>query len=164
MAPRRYLRCLGQPALFAATGELIRFRTKKHLALLVYLAIEADQSHRRDRLAELLWPRVSLAEARHSLATALSTLRPRVGADGLRATVKTLPSRAATSPSTSSASPRETSRAPIRPLRSRSPRSSRASTFRTRASSGSGRTGSRRAGCRGHARVRPGAGALPPGR
>jgi DNA-binding SARP family transcriptional activator/tetratricopeptide (TPR) repeat protein len=86
VAPRRYLRCLGQPALFAATGELIRFRTKKHLALLVYLAIEADQSHRRDRLAELLWPRVSLAEARHSLATALSTLRPRVGADGLRAT------------------------------------------------------------------------------
>ncbi|HKU62427.1 MAG TPA: AAA family ATPase, partial [Gemmatimonadales bacterium] len=86
MAPRRYLRCLGQPALFAATGELIRFRTKKHLALLVYLAVEADQSHRRDRLAELLWPRVSLAEARHSLATALSVLRPRVGADGLRAT------------------------------------------------------------------------------
>ena len=86
MAPRRYLCCLGQPALFAATGELIRFRTKKHLALLVYLAIEADQSHRRDRLAELLWPRVSLAEARHSLATALSVLRPRVGTDGLRAT------------------------------------------------------------------------------
>ena len=86
MAPRRYLRCLGQPALFAATGELIRFRTKKHLALLVYLAIEADQQHRRDRLAELLWPKVSLAEARHSLATALSVLRPRVGADGLRAT------------------------------------------------------------------------------
>ena len=54
MAPRHYLRCLGQPALFAATGELIRFRTKKHLALLVYLAIESDQQHRRDRLAELL--------------------------------------------------------------------------------------------------------------
>ena len=61
MAPRRYLRCLGQPALFMATGELIRFRTKKHLALLVYLAIESDQQHRRDRLAELLWPKVSLA-------------------------------------------------------------------------------------------------------
>ncbi|MFL5516057.1 MAG: ATP-binding protein, partial [Gemmatimonadales bacterium] len=86
MAPRRYLRCLGQPALFAETGELVRFRTKKHLALLVFLAVEADQQHRRDRLAELLWPRVSLAEARHSLATALSVLRSRVGADGLRAT------------------------------------------------------------------------------
>ena len=86
MAPRRYLRCLGQPALFTATGELIRFRTKKHLALLVYLAIESDQQHRRGRLAELLWPKVPLAEARHSLATALSVLRPRVGADVLRAT------------------------------------------------------------------------------
>jgi DNA-binding SARP family transcriptional activator/tetratricopeptide (TPR) repeat protein len=79
---RRYLRCLGQPALFAPTGELIRFRTKKHLALLIYIAVE-DRSHRRDRLAELLWPKVSPSEARHSLATGLSTLRPRLGPDGL---------------------------------------------------------------------------------
>jgi DNA-binding SARP family transcriptional activator/tetratricopeptide (TPR) repeat protein len=86
MAPRRFLRCLGQPALFTPTGEQVRFRTKKHLALLVYLAVEAHQEHQRDRLAELLWPRVSLAEARHSLATALSVIRPRVGADALKAT------------------------------------------------------------------------------
>jgi DNA-binding SARP family transcriptional activator len=79
---RRYLRCLGQPALFASTGELIRFRTKKHLALLIYIAVD-DRSHRRDRLGELLWPKVSPPEARHSLATALSTLRPRLGPDGL---------------------------------------------------------------------------------
>ena len=82
MEQRRYLRCLGQPALFAPTGELIRFRTKKHLALLIYIAVE-DRSHRRDRLAELLWPKVSPSEARHSLATCLSTLRPRLGLDGL---------------------------------------------------------------------------------
>lgn len=82
MEQRRYLRCLGQPALFAPTGELIRFRTKKHLALLIYIAVE-DRSHRRDRLAELLWPKVSPSEARHSLATCLSTLRPRLGVDGL---------------------------------------------------------------------------------
>lgn len=86
MPPRRYLRCLGQPALFTPAGGLVRFRTKKHLALLVYLAVEVHHEHRRDRLAELLWPRVSLAEARHSLATALSVLRPRVGANGLQAT------------------------------------------------------------------------------
>src|SRR5690349_8925549 len=86
MAPRRYLRCLGQPALFTSAGEPVRFRTKKHLALLVYLAVEPHQEHRRDRLAELLWPRVSLAEARHSLATALSVLRPRVGANALQGT------------------------------------------------------------------------------
>ena len=79
MEGRRYLRCLGQPALFSPAGEPIRFRTKKHLALLVYLAVEDHRAHRRDRLAELLWPRVPTGEARHSLATALSILRPRLG-------------------------------------------------------------------------------------
>jgi DNA-binding SARP family transcriptional activator len=79
---QRYLRCLGQPAPFAPSGEPIRFRTRKHLALVVYLAVEG-RSHRRDRLAELLWPRVAANEARHSLATALSILRPRLGLDGL---------------------------------------------------------------------------------
>ena len=34
MEGRHYLRCLGQPALFTPNGDLIRFRTKKHLALL----------------------------------------------------------------------------------------------------------------------------------
>jgi DNA-binding SARP family transcriptional activator/tetratricopeptide (TPR) repeat protein len=82
MDSQRYLRCLGQPALFAATGEPIRFRTRKHLALLVYIAVE-NRVLRRDRLAELLWPKVSVAEARHSLATALSVLRPRLGIDAL---------------------------------------------------------------------------------
>jgi DNA-binding SARP family transcriptional activator/tetratricopeptide (TPR) repeat protein len=95
MEPRRYLRCLGQPALFAATGEPIRFRTRKHLALLVYIAVEA-RPHRRDRLAELLWPKVAASEARHSLATALSILRPRLGLDGLETSrdhVRLLPGR-----------------------------------------------------------------------
>ena len=68
MELQRYLRCLGQPVLFAPTGEPIRFRTRKHLALLVYIAVDA-RSHRRDRLAELFWPKVSGIEARHSLAT-----------------------------------------------------------------------------------------------
>lgn len=83
MEPRRYLRCLGQPALFSPTGEPVRFRTRKHLALLVYLAVEQRPAHRRDRLAELLWPSAPMAEARHSLATALSILRPRLGPDAL---------------------------------------------------------------------------------
>ena len=86
MQPRHYLRCLGQPALFAPNGEPIRFRTKKHLALLVYLAVEARRAHRRDRLAEFLWPRAEIAEARHSLATALSILRPRLGLEALETT------------------------------------------------------------------------------
>jgi DNA-binding SARP family transcriptional activator/tetratricopeptide (TPR) repeat protein len=83
MEPRRYLRCLGQPALFSPAGEPVRFRTRKHLALLVYLAVEGRPAHRRDRLAELLWPTVSMAEGRHSLATALSVLRPRLGPGAL---------------------------------------------------------------------------------
>jgi DNA-binding SARP family transcriptional activator/tetratricopeptide (TPR) repeat protein len=86
MESRRYLRCLGHPALFAANGEPIRFRTKKHLALLVFLAVETRRLHPRDRLAELLWPDVPLAEARHSLATALSILRPRLSAGTLETT------------------------------------------------------------------------------
>ena len=85
MEGRRYLRCLGQPALFSPTGEPVRFRTKKHLALLVYLAVEGRRAHRRDRLAELLWPNVPAAEARHSLATALSILRPRLGVGAIEA-------------------------------------------------------------------------------
>src|SRR3954468_11571155 len=95
MEPQRYLRCLGQPALFTAAGEPIRFRTRKHLALLVYLAVE-QRTQRRDRVAELLWPRVSANEARHSLATALSVLRPRVGIDALetsRDQVRLMPGR-----------------------------------------------------------------------
>src|SRR3954466_491965 len=95
MESQRYLRCLGQPALFSAAGEPIRFRTRKHLALLVYLAVE-QRTQRRDRVAELLWPRVSANEARHSLATALSVLRPRVGTDALetsRDQVRLMPGR-----------------------------------------------------------------------
>jgi DNA-binding SARP family transcriptional activator/tetratricopeptide (TPR) repeat protein len=85
MEGRRYLRCLGQPALFSPTGEPVRFRTKKHLALLVYLAVEGRRAHRRDRLAELFWPHVPAAEGRHSLATALSILRPRLGVGAIEA-------------------------------------------------------------------------------
>ncbi len=86
MESPRYLRCLGQPALFSPAGEPIRFRTKKHLALLVFLAVEGRRLHRREHLAELLWPGVRTAEARHSLATALSILRPRLGGDALQTT------------------------------------------------------------------------------
>lgn len=86
MTARPFLRCLGQPALLSPMGEPIRFRTKKHLGLLVYLAVEPSKAHRRDRLAELFWPNVAMPEARHSLATGLSVLRPRLGPGVLEAT------------------------------------------------------------------------------
>ncbi len=95
MEQRRYLRCLGQPSLLAPTGEPVRFRTKKHLALLIYIAVDA-KAHQRERLAELLWPGVTRTEARHSLATALTILRPRVGPGGLETSrdhVRLIPER-----------------------------------------------------------------------
>jgi len=74
-----FLRTLGVPALFAPNGDPIRFRVKKHVALLVYLAVEQRGSHRRDQLVSLLWPRASASDGRHSLSTALSVLRARLG-------------------------------------------------------------------------------------
>lgn len=44
-------------------------------ALLLYLAVESDRPHRRDALAELLWPDKPQGVARNSLKQALSNLR-----------------------------------------------------------------------------------------
>jgi DNA-binding SARP family transcriptional activator/tetratricopeptide (TPR) repeat protein len=98
MLPWR-LFCLGQPALVGPDGEPVRLRTRKHMALLVYLAVEPSVPHRRDRLATLLWPRVAIEEGRHSLATALSMLRGRLGAEAFEATrdtIRLLPGRVVT--------------------------------------------------------------------
>jgi DNA-binding SARP family transcriptional activator len=56
----------------------VKLRTRKQLALLCYLAME-QRLHTRDALAELLWPRVPQNEARHSLSTAISGLRGKLG-------------------------------------------------------------------------------------
>ena len=71
MEPRHHLRCLGQPALFAPNGDLIRFRTKKHLALLAYLAVEHSRCHRRDRLRG-----IPLAKGRHRRGASLPRHSP----------------------------------------------------------------------------------------
>src|SRR5690348_3621149 len=84
------LRCLGQPLLVSSNGDVVRFRTKKHLALLVFLVVESRRPHRRDRLAELLWSHAQPREARHSLATALSVIRSRVGHGRLETTRETV--------------------------------------------------------------------------
>lgn len=90
MRARHVLRCLAQPALFDAAGAPVRFKTRKHFALLVYLAMGRRTAHRRDRLADLLWDTVSAAEGRHSLATALTTLRTKLGPDALECTRETV--------------------------------------------------------------------------
>ncbi len=75
MAKRFQLTCLGLPELRTADGKVVRIRVKKHLALLVYLAIERRGSHSRARLVELFWSGVQPKRGRHSCATALSVLR-----------------------------------------------------------------------------------------
>ncbi|MEO5826693.1 MAG: AAA family ATPase [Gemmatimonadales bacterium] len=79
------LTCLGTPGVRGPDGNLLRFRTRKHLALLIVLAVEPSFPHRRDRLATLLWPASSSEGARHSLAVALSVLRSRIGPDAFDA-------------------------------------------------------------------------------
>lgn len=79
MAALFSLQCLGRPGLYAPDGRAVRFKTKKHLALLIYLAVEPRVPHRRDRLSDLLWGMAEARAGRHSLATALSVLRARLG-------------------------------------------------------------------------------------
>src|SRR5665213_1991744 len=80
MLPFR-LSFLGPPELHSPDGDPIRFRTRKHFALLLFLAVEPPIPHRRTRLASLLWSGADSQESRHSLATALSLLRGRLGPD-----------------------------------------------------------------------------------
>ncbi|MGH7581997.1 MAG: ATP-binding protein [Gemmatimonadales bacterium] len=93
------LTVLGQPELHTPEGERVRVRTRKHLALLIYLAVEPPAPHRRDKLATLLWPQVLIDEARHSLATGLTILRARLGReafDNTRDTVRLTPDAVST--------------------------------------------------------------------
>lgn len=78
MAAHFQLRCLGEPGLLTIGGRPVKLRTRKQLALLCYLAMEG-RYHTRDALAELLWPKAPQGEARHSLATAMSGLRGKLG-------------------------------------------------------------------------------------
>lgn len=69
------LRCLGEATLRSPTGQLIHFRSRKHFALLIYLVLNADRAHRRERLAGLLWSDSEESKARHSLSQALYAVR-----------------------------------------------------------------------------------------
>ncbi len=69
------LRCLGEATLRSPAGDLVHFRSRKHLALLIYLALNADRAHRRERLATMLWSDTDGSRARHSLSQALYAVR-----------------------------------------------------------------------------------------
>ena len=78
-----HLSLLGPPQLTRG-GELVRFRTKKQLAVLTYLHLDGRQRDvARRTLVELFWPRVAPANARHSLSQALLAIRERLGAESL---------------------------------------------------------------------------------
>lgn len=71
------LRLLGVPQIFI-DGRESTFRTRKALALLVYLAVEGGM-HRRDKLAELLWPTSKSRGGRTALRSALARIRRALG-------------------------------------------------------------------------------------
>ncbi len=70
--PQTRLFLLGSPRVEDAGGRDVRFRTRKELALLAYLALESDRSHSRELLANLLWPDSPEDTARNNLRVALS--------------------------------------------------------------------------------------------
>ncbi len=81
--PHLQLLTLGAPLLLTQSGEQVRFRTRKHFALLIRLAVEAGRRLTRDYLMDLLWPEVAAPRARHSLAQALTVLKGKIGRDQL---------------------------------------------------------------------------------
>ena len=72
------LRLLG-PASLVTAGRPARLHSAKALALLAYLALEANTPHSRAKLAGLLWGESPDAQARHSLRQALHSLRQALG-------------------------------------------------------------------------------------
>ena len=74
------LRLLGPPEAYR-DGEPLSFRTRKAFALLCYLAAEGG-THRREKLAALLWPESNEKKARTTLRSVLADLRGALGAGG----------------------------------------------------------------------------------
>ncbi|KPJ90057.1 MAG: hypothetical protein AMS18_11650 [Gemmatimonas sp. SG8_17] len=77
-----HLRLFGAPQLLDPRGQPVTLRTRKHLALLVYLALEAREKPLfRSALADLFWPDVREELGRHSLSQALTQFRTHLGKD-----------------------------------------------------------------------------------
>jgi len=76
--PKLSIALLG-PVLITLDGQPVSFGYDKLRALLAYLALEAAQPVRREKLAALLWPDQSEKSAQDNLRQALSRLRQVVG-------------------------------------------------------------------------------------
>ena len=70
---RLSLSFLGSPIIML-NGNPIKFGRQKSLALLAYLAVTGE-IHRRDNLANLLWPESTQSKAKASLRMALADLK-----------------------------------------------------------------------------------------
>jgi DNA-binding SARP family transcriptional activator/tetratricopeptide (TPR) repeat protein len=81
-----FLKTLGFPELREPDGRPLKLKVRKHLALLIYLAVDYRGTHRREELIELFWGNVDLERGRHSLSVALSVLRTALGADAIHST------------------------------------------------------------------------------
>lgn len=73
--PRLVISTLGTFVVTVNGRPATGFVSAKVRALLAYLAVEADRSHSRDAIAELLWPNQPGQTARNSLRQALANLR-----------------------------------------------------------------------------------------
>ena len=73
------VRLFGAPTVILAGGVEANLSSDKARGLLAYLAVEADQAHRREKLAGLLWPGYTESSARTNLRRALADLRQAIG-------------------------------------------------------------------------------------
>jgi DNA-binding SARP family transcriptional activator len=71
------LECFGRVAVTSSDGQDEKLRSRKHLALLLYLAAHPRRSFPREELASLFW-RTEPRLARHSLSQALYDIRSRI--------------------------------------------------------------------------------------
>src|SRR5438309_9944751 len=84
MVAQFQLKVFGSPQLVHGSRSPVRFRTKKHLAVLLYLHFEGRaRSIPRDQLVDLLWPDVPPEKGRHSLSQALLAIRSLLGTDAV---------------------------------------------------------------------------------
>ena len=81
--PQISLSLLGPP-LVERDGTALKLDTRKTLALLIYLAV-THRGHRRDSLADLLWPNSGHAGGRKLLRGSLYMLRRDLGGSLLKA-------------------------------------------------------------------------------
>ncbi len=84
MAASWHIRFFGGLVLQGPDRTITRFRTQKTAALLAYLAYHLGRTFPRETLVDMLWPGDSIS-GRHSLSTALTSLRRQVELPGLPA-------------------------------------------------------------------------------